>query len=96
MVFHGSDYLGYSGFILRIPSERIFIAILSNDGRRHACNLDYPARKIAALIFDDPFTEWQAIEMSGLVASGLRAGREPSSQVELRRYTDLNLFRRTR
>lgn len=63
MLFHGGDYLGYSAVILRIPSERIFIAILSNDGRIYAYNLDYPARKIAALLFDDPFTEWQAIEM---------------------------------
>jgi CubicO group peptidase (beta-lactamase class C family) len=63
MVFHGGDYLGYSALILRIPSENIFIALLTNDSRTYAYNLDYPARKIAALLFDDPFPEWQTIEM---------------------------------
>lgn len=64
MVFHGGDYLGYSALILWIPSFDIFVAILSNDGRIHAFNLDYPARKVAALLFGDPFPEWEALEMS--------------------------------
>jgi D-alanyl-D-alanine carboxypeptidase len=64
MVFHGGDYLGYSALIMRIPSFDIFVAILSNDGRIHAFNLDYPARKAAALLFGDPFPEWEAIDMS--------------------------------
>jgi hypothetical protein len=49
---------------MRIPSFDIFVAILSNDGRIHAFNLDYPARKVAALLFGDPFPQWEAIEMS--------------------------------
>jgi D-alanyl-D-alanine carboxypeptidase len=64
MVFHGGDYLGYSALIVRIPSERIFIAMLSCDGTTPAMYLEHPAKKIAALLFDDPFPEWEAIEMS--------------------------------
>jgi D-alanyl-D-alanine carboxypeptidase len=63
-VFHGGDYLGYSALIMRVPSEDIFIAILSNDGRIHAFDLEYPAKKIAALLFGDPFPEWHAIQMA--------------------------------
>ena len=62
-VFHGGDYAGYSALIMRIPSEDIFISILSNDGRLYAFNLEYPAKKIAALLFGDPFPEWEAIHM---------------------------------
>lgn len=64
MVFHGGDYLGYSSLVMRIPSEGVFIAILSNDGRIHAFNLEYPAKRIAAVLFGDPFPEWNAIEMT--------------------------------
>jgi CubicO group peptidase (beta-lactamase class C family) len=64
MVFHGGDYLGYSALIVRIPPEAIFIAILSNDGRIHAFNLEYPAKKIAAVLFGDPFPEWESIDMT--------------------------------
>jgi CubicO group peptidase (beta-lactamase class C family) len=63
IALHGGDYIGYSALVMRVPSEDIFIGILSNDGDLHAFNLEYPAKKIAALLFGDPFPEWQAIEM---------------------------------
>jgi D-alanyl-D-alanine carboxypeptidase len=64
MVFHGGDYTGYSALIVRIPSERIFIAMLSCDGTTPAMYLEHPAKRIAALLFNDPFPDWKAIEMA--------------------------------
>lgn len=63
IAFHGGDYLGYSALILRVPSDSIFIAILSNDGRLHAYNLEFPAKKAAAVLLGAPFPEWKAIDM---------------------------------
>ena len=63
IVFHGGDYAGYSALIMRVPSEDIFIAMLTNDGRTYAFNLEMPAKKIAALLFNDPFPEWRAIPL---------------------------------
>lgn len=64
IVFHGGDYVGYSALILRVPSEEIFVAMLSNDGAIYAFDLEMPAKEIAAILFDDPFPDWKAIEMT--------------------------------
>ena len=63
MIYHGGDYLYYSGGIMRLPSEDIFIAILSNGGMLHSGNLETIAKRMAAILMDDPFPQWQAIEL---------------------------------
>ena len=64
MVYHGGDYLDYSSIILRLPNEDIFVAILTNDGRLHSGHLETLAKMMAAILMDDPFPQWQAIELS--------------------------------
>lgn len=64
ILYHGGDYLGYSALLFLVPGDDIVIAILSNDGDIYAFNLEYPVKKIAAMLFGDPFPEWEAIEMT--------------------------------
>lgn len=59
-VEHGGGIFGFSTYVLRVPKERVFVAVL--------CNSDAPktdpgvvARKVAALVLGDPFPENVAV-----------------------------------
>lgn len=62
-VEHGGGIFGFSTYVLRIPKERVFVAVL--------CNSDAPktdpgivARKAAALVLGDPFPENVAVPVA--------------------------------
>ena len=53
---HGGGIFGFSTFVLRIPSERIFVAVLANTDAP-ATAPAVVAKKIAAILLGDPFPE---------------------------------------
>jgi hypothetical protein len=62
-VEHGGGIFGFSTYVLRVPKERVFVAVL--------CNSDAPmtppaivARKTAALVLGDPFPENVAVPVA--------------------------------
>jgi CubicO group peptidase (beta-lactamase class C family) len=62
-VEHGGGIFGFSTYVLRVPKERVFVAVL--------CNRDSPktdpgivARKTAALVLGDPFPENVAVAVA--------------------------------
>ncbi len=62
-VEHGGGIFGFSTYVLRIPKERVFVAVL--------CNSDAPntdpgivARRMAALVLGDPFPENVAVAVA--------------------------------
>lgn len=62
-VEHGGGIFGFSTYVLRVPKERVFVAVL--------CNSDAPtsdpgvvARRTAALVLGDPFPENVAVAVA--------------------------------
>jgi D-alanyl-D-alanine carboxypeptidase len=53
---HGGGIFGFSTFALRLPEERVYVAVLCNSDRP-AADPGYVAKKIAALVVGDPFPE---------------------------------------
>ena len=65
-VAHGGAITGFRAYALRLPTEHIYVAVLSNaDGR--VTSPDGPARRAAALAMGKPYPDYQAI----VPASGL-------------------------
>jgi D-alanyl-D-alanine carboxypeptidase len=53
---HGGGIFGFSTFAVRLPDERVYVAVLCNSDRP-AADSGYLAKKIAALAVGDPFPE---------------------------------------
>jgi CubicO group peptidase (beta-lactamase class C family) len=62
-VSHGGGIFGFSTFALRLPEERVYVAVLSNNTAL-TTSPGYVAQKVAALVIGDPFPERQAIELA--------------------------------
>ncbi|HVS16636.1 MAG TPA: serine hydrolase [Thermoanaerobaculia bacterium] len=60
-ISHGGGIFGFSTFALRLPEDRVYVAVLSNDTGRPV-RPGYVAQKIAAMVIGDPFPEWEAVE----------------------------------
>jgi CubicO group peptidase (beta-lactamase class C family) len=60
MVAHGGGIFGFSTFGLRLPEERVYVAVLCNDTGKPV-RPDFVAQKIAAMVIGDPFPDRQAI-----------------------------------
>ena len=58
MFWHGGDVYGFSGTVVSLPEEGIFIAILTNNPYVSSRDLDLMARRAAAVLIGDPFTEY--------------------------------------
>jgi D-alanyl-D-alanine carboxypeptidase len=59
---HGGGIFGFSTFALRLPEERVYVAVLCNSDRP-AANPGYLAKKVAALVVGDPFPEPAAVTL---------------------------------
>ncbi len=63
---HGGGIFGFSTFAVRLPDERVYVAVLCNSDRP-AADPGYLAKKIAALAVGDPFPEPVAITLEAKV-----------------------------
>jgi hypothetical protein len=59
---HGGGIFGFSTYALRLPDERVYVAVLCNSDAPSA-DPGYLAKKIAALAIGDPFPEPAAITL---------------------------------
>ena len=59
---HGGGIFGFSTYALRLPDERVYVAVLCNSDSPSA-DPGYLAKKIAALAVGDPFPEPAAITL---------------------------------
>jgi CubicO group peptidase (beta-lactamase class C family) len=55
MVWHGGDIYGFSGTMVSLPDDMIFVAILTNNPYFTSRDLDVLAHQAAAELFGDPF-----------------------------------------
>ncbi|MFZ6747073.1 serine hydrolase domain-containing protein [Undibacterium sp. JH2W] len=60
---HDGIIPGFNSFVMRIPEQKVFVAVLSNDGRLNP-NSAYMAEKIAAIAIGKPFPEYKAIQLA--------------------------------
>lgn len=60
---HGGGIFGFSTHAVRLPDERVYVAVLCNSDSPSA-NPGYLAKKIAALALGDPFPEPAAITLT--------------------------------
>jgi D-alanyl-D-alanine carboxypeptidase len=51
---HGGDIPGYAAYVIRIPSQRLFVAVLSNNRPSHPSTV---AQRLAALSLGRPFVD---------------------------------------
>ena len=61
-IAHGGGIFGFSTYAVRLPDERVYVAVLCNSDSPSA-DPGYLARKIAALVIGDPFPEPTAITL---------------------------------
>lgn len=61
-IFHGGGIFGFITYGLRLPQERIYVAVLTNCAG-HPVRADDVARRLAAIAIGDPFPEFDAIEL---------------------------------
>jgi len=66
VIDHGGGIFGFATFALRLPDERIYVAVLCNTDRP-STQPSYLARKIAALAAGDPFPDPVAIALDSKV-----------------------------
>jgi D-alanyl-D-alanine carboxypeptidase len=59
-VSHGGGIFGFSTFALRLPGERVYVAVLSNDTGRPV-RPGYVAQKITAMVIGDPFPDHRPV-----------------------------------
>jgi D-alanyl-D-alanine carboxypeptidase len=62
-VWHGGDAYGFHAATLYLPNDRVFIAILSNNPYKTTAVLDPLAKRIAAIVINDPFPELAPITL---------------------------------
>lgn len=61
-ISHGGGIFGFSTYAVRLPDERVYVAVLCNSDSPSA-DPGYVAKKIAALAVGDPFAEPAAITL---------------------------------
>ena len=59
-VFHGGGIFGFTTYGIRVPDERVYVAVLSNGA---PVDPGLVARKAAAIAVGKPFPEWRRIEV---------------------------------
>ncbi|HEU4852054.1 MAG TPA: serine hydrolase [Telluria sp.] len=62
MVAHGGNTNGFSTYTMRVPDEKLYVAVLSN-AEYGVVQPDVVASKAAAIAIDKPLPEFRAIEM---------------------------------
>ncbi len=62
-VAHGGGIFGFSTYGLRLPEERVYVAVLTNS-TGHPVRPGYTAQKLAAMAIGDPYPEFVPIELS--------------------------------
>ena len=62
-VSHGGGIFGFSTFGLRLPEERVYVAVLTNS-TGHPVRPGFVAQKVAAIAIGDPFPEFEATKVS--------------------------------
>lgn len=65
MLSHGGDISGFNSQAIRLPDDKVFVAVLSN-GSRSVVNIDRAAFTAAAMAAGDPFPPQRAIPMAKL------------------------------
>ncbi|MBI3284821.1 MAG: beta-lactamase family protein [Burkholderiales bacterium] len=60
---HDGIIPGFNSFAVRIPEQKVFVAVLSNNGRLNP-GAAYLAEKIAAIAIGKPFPEYKAIQLA--------------------------------
>ncbi len=68
-IAHGGGIFGFSTFAIRLPEERVYVAVLANSDSP-ATDPGYVARKLAALAAGDPFPEFVAITLDPKTLEG--------------------------
>lgn len=63
MISHGGDIPGFNGQALRLPDDKLFVAVLGN-GNRDVIDTDRVAYTAAAIAIGKPFPQQQAIAMA--------------------------------
>lgn len=62
-VAHGGGIFGFSTYGLRLPEERVYVAVLTNS-TGHPVRPGYVADKLAAIAIGDPFPDFDPVEVS--------------------------------
>jgi len=62
-VAHGGDIPGFNGYVIRLPEEKVFVAVLSN-GERSLLNSEVVAQQAAAIAIGDPFPDRKVIALA--------------------------------
>lgn len=66
-IAHGGGIFGFTTFAVRLPEERVYVAVLSNGA---PVDPGLVARKAAAMAIGKPFPEWREIEVDPKVLEG--------------------------
>ena len=70
MISHGGGIHGFSCYVLWLPDEDLYVAVLTN-GAAAGPRPSTVARKVAAMVLDDPYPEWEAVELDDADLRGL-------------------------
>ncbi len=68
MAAHGGDIAGFNSEAVRLPDDKVFVAVLGNSNR-NMLNTDRAAFTAAAIAIGDPFPQLRAIPMTKLAMS---------------------------
>jgi CubicO group peptidase (beta-lactamase class C family) len=93
---HGGSVNGFLGYVMRLPSEHVYVAVLSNS-RGGLVRPDLPADKVAAIAMGKPFPEFKAARIDSALldqyAGVYKGGTGPTKT--LRREGDTLAMQRT-
>jgi CubicO group peptidase (beta-lactamase class C family) len=76
---HGGGIPGFSTYGLRVPDDRVYVAVLCNSDRP-AVSPGYLARRIAAIAMGKPFPEFTAVTVDRKVLAAHAGGYEVDAQ----------------
>jgi hypothetical protein len=62
-IAHGGDIPGFNGYVIRLPADKVYVAVLSN-GERTLLNSEVVAQHAAAIAIGDPFPERKVIALA--------------------------------
>ncbi len=65
---HGGGIFGFRTSAIRLPDEKIYVAVLTNNSGSQP-NPGFVATKVAAAALGDPFPEWKAVEVDSKTLS---------------------------
>lgn len=66
-IAHGGGIFGFTTFAVRLPAERVYVAVLSNGA---PVGPSLVAQKAAAIAIGKPFPEWREIEVDPAILEG--------------------------